>query len=211
MEDTKMSSQLAPGELASILLSWLVLSIAVSIGDFANGTGSIETVAAACIATGTAFVLHEMGHKFVAIRLGYVAHFKVWIWGLLLTLVTAVLTLGTFIFGAPGAVYISPRSRYERERSNPDRDNMLISAAGPGTNLAFTLFFFLLLLVSSGTGFLSTVASYGFSLNLGLGAFNMLPIPPLDGFKVFKNNILVGLLIALPLWATFLYLVITTI
>ena len=33
----------------------------------------------------------------------------------------------------------------------------------------------------------------------------MLPIPPIDGYKIFKNNILVALLIALPLWGMFLY------
>ena len=140
-----MSSQFAPGELRSILLAWIVLSIAISISDIEGlftGAGNVENIAAAFIAIGTAFVLHEMGHKFVAIRLGYVAHFQVWIWGIALTLLTAVAFQGRFIFGAPGAVYIAPAVGagylgYEQRRSNPDRDNMLISAAGPGTNLAF--------------------------------------------------------------------------
>jgi Zn-dependent protease len=57
-----------------------------------------------------------------------------------------------------------------------------------------------LLLVGPATGFISTVAAYGSSLNVGLGSFNMLPIPPIDGYKVFKKNILLGLAIALPLW-----------
>jgi len=33
----------------------------------------------------------------------------------------------------------------------------------------------------------------------------MLPIPPLDGYKIFKGNITIGLLIALPLWIMFLF------
>ncbi len=86
---------------------------------------------------------------------------------------------------------------------NEDHDNMLISAAGPGVNLVLAVFFLLLILVSPATGFLSTVATYGFSLNVGLGSFNMLPIPPIDGYKIFKNNILIALAIALPLWAMF--------
>jgi len=84
---------------------------------------------------------------------------------------------------------------------------MLISVAGPGVNLAFAVFFFVLLLVGPATGFISTIAAYGFSLNVGLGSFNMLPIPPIDGYKVFKKNILLGLGIALPLWAMFIYFI----
>lgn len=156
-----------------------------------------------------------MGHKFVAIGRGYVAHFQIWIWGIALTLITAVAFQGQFIFGAPGAVYIAPAaaagyygagyysSQYGRMR-DPRRDEMTISAAGPGINLAFALIFLAAFLVLPGSGFLTTVASYGLSLNIGLGSFNMIPIPPLDGYKIFKSNILVGLAIALPLWAMFL-------
>jgi Zn-dependent protease len=88
---------------------------------------------------------------------------------------------------------------------NEAKDNMLISAAGPGVNLAFALLFLVILLFAPVSGFVTTVAVYGFSLNVGLGSFNMLPIPPIDGYKIFKNNILVALAIALPLWAMFLY------
>src|ERR1700729_2558176 len=148
-----MASQFAPGELRSILIAWVVLSIAISIGDVEglfSGSGSIESIAAAFIATATAFILHEMGHKFGAIRLGYVAHFQVWLWGIGLTLLTAVAFQGHFLFGAPGAVYIAPAAAasyfgYEQRRSSPDHDYMIISAAGPGINLTFAIIFLFLL------------------------------------------------------------------
>lgn len=210
-----LAEEFAPGEVGQIMAAWIVLSLAVSIsylGGLFQGIGDVGGVVAAFIATFTGFVLHEMGHKFVAIRFGYVAHFRVWAWGLALALITAVLTQGAFMFGAPGAVYIAPATAagyfgYDHyRRRDPDRDNMLISAAGPGTNLAFAIFFLLLLLVGPATGFISTVALYGFSLNLGLGSFNMLPIPPMDGYKIFKSNIPTALAIALPLWGMFLLL-----
>ena len=147
-------------------------------------------------------------------RFGYVAHFQVWAWGLALTLITAVVSQGSFIFGAPGAVYIAPAvaagyhayGRYTDGPRGQDRENMLISAAGPGTNLAFAVLFLALLIFGPATGFVQTVASYGFSLNVGLGAFNMLPIPPMDGYKIFRSSIPRALLIALPLWGMFLLL-----
>lgn len=210
----QVSSQWSPGEIGSILIAWLVLSIAITYQNFLGlftGGGSLEIVVAGFIATATGFIIHEMGHKFVAIRHGYVAHFRLWMWGLLLTLFIVVFSGGGIVFGAPGAVYIAPAAvayyGYDatiRPR-DPEQENMIISAAGPGINLAFAISFLTLFLFAP-AGFLSTVALFGFELNVGLGSFNMIPIPPLDGSKIFRKNLLVGLALALPLWAMFLFL-----
>jgi Zn-dependent protease len=170
-------------------------------------------VIAGFVATATGFIIHEMGHKFVAIRRGYVAHFRLWMWGLLLTLFIVVFSGGGIVFGAPGAVYIAPAATtayygYEsatRPR-DPEQENMVISAAGPGINLAFAVAFLALFLATPLGSFLSTIAQIGFALNVGLGSFNMLPVPPLDGSKIFRKNLIVGLGLALPLWAMFLFL-----
>ena len=213
-----MSSQFGPGELSSIIIAWIVLSFAITYSGIVrlfNGSGgNLDFVAAGFIATATGFILHEMGHKFVAIRHGYVAHFRLWTWGLLLTLFIVISTGGAFIFGAPGAVYIAPRSvggyygyggySWSNTPVDEERENMIISAAGPGINLAFAVGFLGLLAISS--GFLDTVAANGFLLNVGLGSFNMLPVPPLDGSKIFRKSIPFALAIALPLWGMFLAL-----
>ena len=174
--------------------------------------GGLEVVIAGFIATATGFIIHEMGHKFVAIRHGYVAHFRLWMWGLLLTLFVVVFSMGGIVFGAPGAVYIAPAATalygYDsaiRPR-DPEQENMIISAAGPGINLAFAVAFLSLVFVTTTGSFLSIIGQFGFALNVGLGSFNMIPVPPLDGSKIFRKNLLVGLGIALPLWAMFFYI-----
>jgi Zn-dependent protease len=119
------------------------------------------------------------------------------------------LSRGGLVFGAPGAVYIAPAAAqlygYDSGRGtvDPEEDNMIISAAGPGINLAFAIGFLLLWLLVP-AGFLSTVAVYGLLLNVGLGSFNMLPVSLLDGAKIFRKSIPIGLGIALPLWAMFI-------
>jgi len=210
-----VSSQFSRGEISSIIIAWLVLSIAITYQNFVGlftGIGSLEIVIAGFVATATGFIIHEMGHKFVAIRRGYVAHFRLWMWGLLLTLFIVVFSGGGIVFGAPGAVYIAPAAMaaygYDstyRPR-DPEQENMVISAAGPGINLAFAVAFLGLFLAAPLGSFLSTIAQFGFALNVGLGSFNMLPVPPLDGSKIFRKNIIVGLGLALPLWAMFLFL-----
>ncbi len=209
-----VSSQFSPGEITSIIIAWLVLSVAITYQSFVGlftGTGNLDFVIAGFVATATGFIIHEMGHKFVAIRHGYVAHFRLWMWGLLLTLFIVVTSQGNIVFGAPGAVYIAPAAvaAYGYDSTyrprDPEQENMVISAAGPGINLAFAVAF-LSLVLAAPSGFLHTVAILGFYLNVGLGSFNMIPIPPLDGSKIFRKNLLVGLAIALPLWAMFLFL-----
>src|SRR6266581_5615476 len=89
----QVSSQFSPGEISSIIIAWLVLSVAITYRNFVGlftGMGSIEVVIAGFIATATGFIIHEMGHKYVAIRRGYVAHFRLWMQGLLLTLFVVV-------------------------------------------------------------------------------------------------------------------------
>jgi Zn-dependent protease len=214
-----VSSQFSPGEISSIIIAWVVLSIAITYQNFLGlfgGMGSLEIVIAGFIATATGFIIHEMGHKFVAIRRGYVAHFRLWTRGLLLTLFIVVFSGGGIVFGAPGAVYIAPvaTAYYGYDSTSrtldPEQENMVISAAGPGINLAFAVGFLSLLFISSSgflhSGFLHTVAVFGFTLNVGLGSFNMLPVPPLDGSKIFRKSIPIALAIALPLWAMFLLL-----
>jgi len=207
-----MASQFSPGEIRSIIIAWIVLSFGWTYGYIIgaiNGAATIDYVIAGFIATATGFILHEMGHKFVAIRRGYVANFRLWTWGLLLTIGTVVVSGGNFLFGAPGAVYIAPAAAvgyygpgYDSYReSDPNYENMIISAAGPGLNLLFALGFLGLLFVSS--GFLQIVGFLGYQLNVGLGSFNMLPVPPLDGSKIFRKSVPVALAIALPLWGLF--------
>ena len=189
-----------------------MLSVAITYRNlvgFLIGTSGIDVVIAGFVATATGFILHEMGHKYVAIRRGYLAHFRLWIWGLVLTISIVTLSRGGLVFGAPGAVYIAPSAAgfygYNSGRGtvDPEEDNMIISAAGPGINLAFAIGFLLLWLLVP-AGFLSTVAVYGLLLNVGLGSFNMLPVSLLDGAKIFRKSIPIGLGIALPLWAMFI-------
>ena len=74
---------------------------------------------------------------------------------------------------------------------SPKWGNILVSAAGPLLNLGLAFLFIILLRLSSSppiNGILSYQFLYlGASINLSLFIFNLLPIPPLDGFHVFSE------------------------
>ncbi len=75
---------------------------------------------------------------------------------------------------------------------NPARDNMLVALAGPLSNmiLAFILFFlygilyYFLPLDQIWGKILIIMIQSGAYINLTLGLFNLLPVPPLDGSKI---------------------------
>ncbi|MFH1246872.1 MAG: site-2 protease family protein [Candidatus Micrarchaeota archaeon] len=177
-------------EALSILVSVITISIAFAIvwtrstnfdASFLSTTGMI------ILTVGLGFVLHELAHKYVAIRYGAYARYQAWTLGLLLSVIMAF-TVG-FVFAAPGAVYVYG-NHITREQ------NGKISAAGPLTNLILGLLFLLL-------GFtmpaLREVALLGASVNFFLGAFNLIPIFPMDGSKVWAWNKYVWIAMFIPL------------
>ena len=68
--------------------------------------------------------------------------------------------------------------------ANPRRDEILVSLAGPASNLILgSLIGIIYLTTGYSNQILFTIAIINFSLAI----FNLIPIPPLDGSKVFLN------------------------
>lgn len=88
---------------------------------------------------------------------------------------------GLPIFGGARPVPFRP----DRVRGG-DWGVALVGIAGPLTNLAlaFLCFGALAIFHISGVGVLSQILSVGVMANLGFFAFNILPVPPLDGSRV---------------------------
>ena len=79
---------------------------------------------------------------------------------------------------------------------NPRRANLLVSAAGPLSNLLLALFFAAGFSLIKGVGVpskasplypLSLIFGLSVLVNITLAIFNLLPIPPLDGFGVLES------------------------
>ena len=194
-------------EIRDIIIAWVALGVAFSFalggGGFSllgaqgfNLTVTLYLIGISLITVGPGFVFHELSHKFMAQRYGYWAEFRMWPFGLVLALVSSMIG---FIFAAPGATYISGNNISMSE-------NGRISLAGPLTNVGIALLF-LPLYLFGGNGVLGLVGVIGVRINLILAAFNMLPLGPLDGSKVFRWNLPIWVAVFLPL-AVVLYFVI---
>ncbi len=180
-------------ELFELAVAWLTLSIAFAWNI--DQTTFFTTLPLYLIVVGTAFVFHELAHKYVSHYLGYPARFHMWTEGLVLAVALAIFTNGNFVFAAPGAVYVYG--------SPSERDNGLISLAGPMTNL---LIAWLSLYTAYAVPPLYTILIPVAYVNTFLGVFNMLPIYPLDGSKVLAWSPTVYLLAMSMLVGTLFFL-----
>lgn len=152
---------------------------------------NLTTIIANIPALMIGFAFHEFAHAWVADRLGDPTPRS-----------QGRLTLNPFVhldlfgtimallyrFGWAKPVMTNP----QYYRGDKRRGQMLVSVAGPIMNLGIAfvvmLFWFLTMLMVQGSewsGIISLVFQSAVLMNLGLGIFNLLPIPPLDGFTVF--------------------------
>lgn len=184
-------------ELMHLLISWFTLSIAFSVNAAWAGLPAFMTYFPIVLLTlGTGFVFHELAHRYVARRLGCWAAYRAWFGGLAIALGLAILSGGKFVFAAPGAVYIGGKILSIRE-------NGYISLAGPLTNILVGLGFLALRFMYPNMIF-SYVGYVGAYINLFLATFNLLPFPPLDGYKVMQWSPVVWVIcIAFPAFLIF--------
>lgn len=138
--------------------------------------------------------IHEFGHAWVAdlrgdplprlqgrVTLNPLAHADP---------IGTLLIPGIMIFFSPGFGLIGWGKPVQISLPNPATrrmDDILITLAGPAMNLVLCLVFVLvgLALGVSFDGNLGRFLVSGMLMNIGLFCFNLIPIPPLDGSRIF--------------------------
>ncbi len=152
--------------------------------------GFLTTLIAGLPGIVIAMVVHEYAHARVAYALG---DYTPKMYGRLTLNPAAhvdpigLLMLFLVHFGWAKPVQINPMNF-----TNPRRDDILVSLAGPASNLitAFVALIILVLLAKADFPFSEGVLVV-FNLiiiyNINFAIFNMLPIPPLDGSHILRN------------------------
>lgn len=131
-------------------------------------------------------IIHEVSHGYVADRLGDptarvsgrltlnpIPHID--LFGSILLPFFLITTGSPFLIGWAKPVPIDPFNL-----KDPRRDSALIAFAGPASNLLLALLFSLLLRFGLSPPLLLQIVI----MNLALAILNLLPVSPLDGFKV---------------------------
>lgn len=135
--------------------------------------------------------IHELAHGYVAYKCG---DDTAKLQGRLTINPFAHLDLiGTLMILLFGIGYAKPVPVNPARLRHPRRDMALVSLAGPVSNLimGFIWVFVYYIILSTGTSNPGIIAvayffSYAAQVNVMLAVFNILPIPPLDGAKIFS-------------------------
>ncbi|MDO5822978.1 site-2 protease family protein [Methanobrevibacter sp.] len=173
-------------EVRDLIIAFIVISLSFAIVNGGRDTSAVLAILPiVMVGVGAGFILHELGHKFVSMKYGYWAEFKLWPEGLIFALVSSFLG---FVFAAPGAVYT-----YADYMT--DEINGKISIAGPIVNIILALIFLAIAvamypsaLYFETSALIFIICSVGYSINSFLAAFNLIPIGNLDGSKVLTWN-----------------------
>ena len=169
-----------------------------------NLSDSIQTLLIYALPVLFAITLHEAAHGYVAHMLG---DDTAWVMGrvtlnpmahidlvgtillpILMYLSTALTPMGPLLFGFAKPVPV----RFDMLK-NPKRDMVWVALAGPAANLVQAFIWGVALYLLQGAGvsepFFIKMCQGGVLVNVVMFAFNLFPLPPLDG-----GRILVGLL-----------------
>ncbi len=167
-------------ELRDIAAAVGILSLAFYFVLYRNdGRGIPYYAGLAVLSVVAGFFIHEMSHKAVARKYGCWAEFRADFRMLGFAL---IMSFFGFLWAAPGAVMIIGNIG--------PRENGKISLAGPGSNflVALVCLPFWLVTMSGVPDIVSHIAFSLYFFSVFLGGFNMIPLMPFDGAKIWHWN-----------------------
>jgi len=141
-------------------------------------------------------IIHEISHGYAALALGdktakmagrltlnpikHIDPFGT----IILPIAMSIITHGSYVFGWAKPVPYNPYNL-----SNQKWGDAIVALAGPASNFVIAIVFSILLHVGLSQGLVNVafmeMATYVILINVILGSFNLIPIPPLDGSKIF--------------------------
>lgn len=176
---------------------YIIIGILVLLSLASYGTEGIFDLLLSVPAVLLAITVHEFGHALAAYKLGDDTPLRQGRLSLnpfdhVDPLGLAMLLFAHIGWGKP--VQIDPRN-YNRNIS-VEKADAIVSFAGPLMNFITAIVFALIycaiikfagtaFLISNIGGIIIAIVAYIVTMNIGLGVFNLIPLPPLDGSKIF--------------------------
>ena len=180
-----------------ILYIIIAIFVVMHLGSYINNPDSLLSLVLSLPAVLIAITFHEFAHAFAADKLGDdtpriqgrltlnpLAHLD--------PVGSIMLVFAGFGWGKP--VEINPVN-FNRKRSM-SASEAIVSVAGPAMNFFLAIIFSIILAVTlivtkgiltQATTIVILLLQSCIAVNLGLGIFNLIPLPPLDGSKILRN------------------------
>ena len=193
IDKIKRYFKFSKGEFKALVISTLILAFVVSFRDWGYGsefsvTIGIKNLIIAIFMVGIAIFVHQAGQRISGLQMGFRVEYKMWWYGLLIGLIVAFVSRGKIWVLIPGGIFLhhmaTHRLGFFRYGTNLASVGG-IAFMGVAANILFaTIIKFLqinLHLISLDSIFFNRL----FLINWALAAYSLIPIPPLDGSRIF--------------------------
>ena len=130
-------------------------------------------------------IIHEVAHGWVANKMGDPT--AKWLGRLSLNPIKHLDPIGTLMLLVFGFGWAKPVPVNFNNLHDTRKGLIFVSSAGIVANIILAFFSFFLLRLLSPSEVISTILYYMAHINIMLAAFNLIPIPPLDGSKILMG------------------------
>ncbi|MHA2249866.1 MAG: hypothetical protein ACXAD7_05870 [Candidatus Kariarchaeaceae archaeon] len=173
-------------ESIDLFVGVMLIAFVFGFRPITTGSSSWQYVLVLTLIIAPAFILHELGHKYMAIYYGKYARFT-----LVRQMAYLTLFFGFVGFGiaGPGATMIIGQSKKEESGK--------FAAAGPAINFIIAIIAYILAISfrTVSIGSIDNVFMFAMFINAFLALFNLIPFSLLDGKKIVDWNIGVWLIL----------------
>jgi len=180
-----------PSEIKGIVISVLAIAFIISFADWGKGNevnltlGMLNFFNAALIAA-LSLLIHVSAQRIWSLATGFRLEWKMWGFGLLLGLIFAFLTNGKFWLILPGGIILHHLAGHRLGWFRYDINYWavgIIALAGPLATIALAI------ISKAFTGVITTPLIQKFIIfNIIYAIYSMIPIPPLDGSRIFYGS-----------------------
>ncbi len=193
IDKTKRYFKFTKEDSKALIISTLILAFIVSFKEW--GTGSefsfvigIKNWIIAIFMVGIALFVHNAGQKIMGLHLGFKVEYRIWWYGLLIGLIVVFVSRGSLWILAPGGIFLHHMAQHRlgffRYGTNLSSVGNIAFMGALANILLATILKFLqvnLHLISLDNVFFNKL----FLINWAIAAYSLIPIPPLDGSRVF--------------------------
>lgn len=189
-------------ETKALIISILVVAFIISFRKWGPGAEfnlmfGLKNLFISILLVALIVLINQVGHRVIGLNFGYRVEYKMWWYGLLIGLLIAFVSRGYIWFLAPGGIFIHmlPQHRLGKFRYGPNTTLFShTSLAGPIAGILFGA-----ILKTIDLWFLhinSAAIQQIFLIGLVYGAYQLLPIPPLAGSRIFFASRLMYVFVA---------------
>ncbi|MBL7055083.1 hypothetical protein ISS05_04970 [Candidatus Woesearchaeota archaeon] len=190
IDKVKRYYKFKPSELKGFVISILAMAFVISFSEW--GVGEFDLVEGlrnffiAVIIVGISLFIHHSAQRLWSLATGYRVEYKMWTFGLVLGVILAFITNGRFWLLVPGGFIIHHLAGHRLGWFRYDINYWALGLIALAGSLA-TITFIILLKILNVFAFSSILQKF-IIFNIIYTVYCMLPIPPLDGSKIFYGS-----------------------